>query len=100
MVYNVGVKVDRNKLKVSGMIAAVIAVVGVTFIIANSGIGGGGLAGVSADVQDLATGAVVVMSRETYQDALARLNSYFDKDQAAQDKIVADVVKMLRDVVK
>lgn len=77
-----------------------IAVIGVTVIIANSEVGGGLTRGVSADVKDLVTGAVVVMSQETYQDALARLNSYFDKDQAAQDKIVADVVKMLRDVIK
>ena len=91
-----------QKLKLSGMVVAVLVVVGVTAIIANSKFTGGLAGGVSADLGDLATGKVVVLSQETYDTALAKLTDYFGQQgsQSTQDKIVADVVKMLQDAVK
>jgi len=93
-------KVDQGKLKVTGMVAAVIAVVGVTVIIANSSVSL--TKGVSADLGDLAAGNVTVMSRESYDAAVAKLNEYFVQsgDKTAQDNLVAEVVNILKDVQK
>ena len=94
-------KVDKSKLKATGMIAIVIAVVGVTFIIANSSVDL--TKGVSADLGDLAgAGGVTVMSRADYDTALTKLTEYFREvgDQTTQDTLVTDVVKILTDVQK
>jgi hypothetical protein len=92
--------VDKSKLQVTGMVAAIIAVVGVTVIIANSSIDL--TRGVSADLGDLATGAVTVMSRDDYDAAVTKLNDYFAKagDKTAQDNLVAEVVNILQNVQK
>ncbi|MBN2585458.1 hypothetical protein JXA59_02315 [Patescibacteria group bacterium] len=94
-------KVDKSKLKVTGMLAAVIAVVGITVVIANSSVVDL-TRGVSADLGDLATGSVTVMSTEDYDLVLDKLTEYFDiaTDQTLQDNLVAEVVNILQDVQK
>ncbi|OGB74574.1 hypothetical protein A2V68_03185 [candidate division Kazan bacterium RBG_13_50_9] len=86
------------KLKIAGMVAAVIVVVGVTTLIAKSNFPG---KGVSADLGDVAAGAVVVMGQETYDALLADLGQYFkETDQSSQDNIIKDVVKRLEAVLE
>lgn len=99
--YNNYMKVDKSKLKVTGMLAAVIAVVGITVVIANSSVVDL-TRGVSADLGDLATGSVTVMSTEDYDLVLDKLTEYFDiaTDQTLQDNLVAEVVNILQDVQK
>lgn len=93
-------KVDKSKLKMTGMVAAIIAVVGITVIIANSQVGLTG--GVSADVKDLATGNVTVMSKEDYDSVLVKLNEYSQEagNRVAQDNLIAEVVNILKNVQK
>ena len=93
-------KVDGSKLKTTGMVAAVIAVVGIIVIIGSSQVGLTG--GVSADVKDLAAGNVTVMSRDSYDSALAKLNEYFRQagNKTAQDNLVGEVVNILQEVQK
>lgn len=87
------------KLKVSGMLAAVIIVIGVTVIISNSAITGSG--GVSADVEDIATGRVIMMPQEIYHGIMADLNTYFKlrENQEEQDKLIQDIVDSLNGLV-
>lgn len=87
------------KLKIAGMVAAIVVVVGITAMIATSKLPG---SGVSADIADVASGAVVVISQDTYNDILSELENYFEEgdDQTAQDNIIQDVVNTLEAVLK
>jgi len=97
-VYNSYMKVDKSKLKAAGMVAAVIAVVGVIVIVGNGQISL--TKGVSADLGDLAVGKVTVMSQETYDTAVKKLNAYFAEagNKTAQDTLITEVVNILKEV--
>ena len=82
------------------MLAAVIVVVGTIAIISNSTLLSGS-GGVSADVADLATGEAIIVPLSIHQEVIGDLNSYFElqDDQAAQDKIIENVINTLGNLV-
>lgn len=90
---------NSSKLKVSGMLAAVIVVVGTIAIISNSTLYDS--SGVSADVADLATGDAIIVPLSVHQEVIGDLNSYFElqDDKVAQDKIIQEVVNTLSELV-
>lgn len=82
----------NNKLKIAGLLVAVIAVVGITALISQGTV----FKGVSADIGDIATGEAKLIPKADYQAVLQQLNNYFlTNDQTAQDNIIHDIVKIL-----
>lgn len=87
----------KTNLKIAGLLAVAVVVVGATIMIASSSLG----EGVSADLGDVAAGNVVVISQTDYQAVLDQLGNYFTTtDKTTQDNIVSDVVKILQDTQK
>ena len=88
---------NKTNLKIAGLLAVAVVVVGATIIIASSSLG----EGVSADLGDVAAGEVVLMPQDDYQMALEKLGDYFmATDKTTQDNIISDVVKILQDAKK
>lgn len=88
----------KSDLKIAGLLAVAVVVVGATIIISRISLLD---KGVSADLGDIAAGEVVVISQTDYQMALDQLGDYFTTaDKSAQDNIVSDVVKILESAKK
>lgn len=100
--YNDLMKVDKSKLKVTGMVAAVIAVVGITFIIGKSSITSELTKGVSADIGDIAAGEVVLIPTDDYNSVLAKLDEYFIRagDEVTRDTLITEAVNILEGIQK
>jgi len=87
----------KTNLKTAGLLAVAVVAIGATILISRVSVG----RGVSADLGDVVTGSVVVISQTDYQSALDQLGDYFTTaDKSAQDNIVSDVVKILESAKK
>lgn len=84
-------------MKIAGMLAAAIIVVGGIVIVGNSSVGTS-ITGTSASATDVATGNILIVSTESYDDILDKLGEYFadDIDQATKDRIVQDSLQLLQ----
>ena len=84
-------------MKMAGMLAAAIVVVGGIVIVGNSSVGTT-VTGTSASATDVAAGNILIVSTGEYDDILDRLNGYFEEgiDQATKDTIVQESIDHIK----
>ena len=84
------------QLKLAGLVAGAIVVVGVIGVLTFTPLGRlNTIGGTSADVGDVATGNVVVVAKDNYQEILAQLKSYANADEATRSTIIQEVIHSL-----
>lgn len=87
---------EAQQLKIAGMVAGVVVVIGVIGLLALTDAGRlRTIGGTSADVGDIATGKVVVISKADYQQMLDQLKSYATADETTRTAIIQGVIHSL-----
>lgn len=87
---------EAHHLKICGMVAGVVVVVGVIGLLTLTPAGRlRTIGGTSADIGDVATGNVVVISRADYQQMLDQLKGYADADETTRTVIIQGVIHSL-----
>lgn len=87
---------ETHQLKLAGLVAGAIIVVGVISVLTFTPAGRlNTIRGTSADVGDVATGNVVVMAKDDYQKILTQLRDYANADETTRSAIIQEVIHSL-----
>lgn len=81
-----------NRIKLAGLVAGVLVVVGIISLLTFTPAGVDITKGVSADIRDVATGNVKVISTEDYQQLLDNLNLAIQADETTRLAIIQDTI--------
>jgi len=85
-----------SKLKLAGFIAGLIIVVGIVSLLTLTPAGRlKTIGGTSADVGDIASGQIILISRSQYQDLLDKLRSYANADETTRSAIIQEAIHTL-----